>query len=216
MSTKSPPLASPISSKAASCSASAPQIASRSAPTPPSSIRARSRSRKSSAKLKSGLYRSLPVTSTTSTGFGTTQFTFGGSNRSALTVDGLDNTARRNSRQIRLVISGSYSAEFGRAGGGVINVISRSGTNDLHGSGMGLYRPRETTARSPSLSPSRYWPPIQPPSTYPQAIWATPPSARLSTLLAPSSTSNSTTKTLASSAITASQTISPADLPPFI
>lgn len=120
--------------------------------------------------------RSLPITSRNvynfhllgpgvkgipSTGFGTTQFTFGGSNRSTWTVDGLDNTARRNARQIRLVIStpesvqemqvisGAYSAEFGRAAGGVINVVSRSGTNDLHGSGMGLYRPLETTARSP-------------------------------------------------------------------
>lgn len=120
--------------------------------------------------------RSLPITSRNvynfhllgpgvkgipSTGFGTTQFTFGGSNRSTWTVDGLDNTARRNARQIRLVIStpesvqemqvisGGYSAEFGRAAGGVINVVSRSGTNELHGSGMGLYRPLETTARSP-------------------------------------------------------------------
>ncbi|MBY0504884.1 MAG: TonB-dependent receptor [Bryobacteraceae bacterium] len=120
--------------------------------------------------------RSLPITSRNvynfhllgpgvkgipSTGFGTTQFTFGGSNRSTWTVDGLDNTARRNARQIRLVIStpesvqemqvisGAYSAEFGRAAGGVINVVSRSGTNDLHGSGMGLYRPLEATARAP-------------------------------------------------------------------
>lgn len=119
--------------------------------------------------------RSLPITSRNvynfhllgpgvkgipSTGFGTTQFTFGGANRSAWTVDGLDNTARINSRQIRLVIStpeavqemqvlsGAYSAEFGRAAGGVINVVSRSGTNDLHGGSMGLYRPLETTARS--------------------------------------------------------------------
>lgn len=119
--------------------------------------------------------RSLPITSRNvynfhllgpgvkgipSTGFGTTQFTFGGSNRSTWTVDGLDNTARRNSRQIRLVIStpesvqemqvisGAYSAEFGRAAGGVINVVSRSGTNEFHGGGMGLYRPNETTARA--------------------------------------------------------------------
>lgn len=96
-----------------------------------------------------------------STGFGTTQFTFGGHNRSTWTVDGLDNSQRRTNRQIRLVIStpesvqemqvlsGAYSAEFGRAAGGVINVISRSGSNEFHGSGMGLYRPVETSARSP-------------------------------------------------------------------
>jgi hypothetical protein len=119
--------------------------------------------------------RSLPITSRNvynfhllgpgvkgipSTGFGTTQFTFGGANRSTWTVDGLDNTARINSRQIRLVIStpeavqemqvlsGAYSAEFGRAAGGVINVVSRSGSNDFHGGAMGLYRPLETTARA--------------------------------------------------------------------
>ena len=96
-----------------------------------------------------------------STGFGTTQFTFGGLSRSTWTVDGLDNTQRQSNRQIRLVIttpesvqemqvvSGSYSAEFGRAAGGVINVISRSGTNEFHGSGMGMFRPNELAARSP-------------------------------------------------------------------
>ena len=47
------------------------------------------------------------------------------------------------------MLSGAYSAEFGRAAGGIINVISRSGANQLHGSGMGLYRPNETSARSP-------------------------------------------------------------------
>jgi hypothetical protein len=95
-----------------------------------------------------------------STGFGTTQFTFGGHNRATWTVDGLDNSQRRFNRQIRLVIStpesveemqvlsGAYSAEFGRAAGGIINVISRSGSNEFHGSGMGLYRPVETTARA--------------------------------------------------------------------
>lgn len=96
-----------------------------------------------------------------STGFGTTQFTFGGHSRSTWTVDGLDNSQRRTNRQIRLVIStpesvqemqvlsGAYSAEFGRAAGGIINVISRSGSNELHGSGMGLYRPLAASARSP-------------------------------------------------------------------
>ena len=96
-----------------------------------------------------------------STGFGTTQFTFGGNSRATWTVDGLDNSQRRTNRQIRLVIStpeslqemqvlsGAYSAEFGRAAGGIINVISRSGSNEFHGSGMGMYRPIETSARSP-------------------------------------------------------------------
>lgn len=130
--------------------------------------------------------RSLPITSRNvynfhllgpgvkgipSTGFGTTQFTFGGHNRSTWTVDGLDNSQRRFNRQIRLVIStpesvqemqvisGSYSAEFGRAAGGVINVISRSGTNEVHGSGLGLYRPNDAAARPPlaAVKPSQTW-----------------------------------------------------------
>src|SRR5262245_3324439 len=125
--------------------------------------------------------RSLPITSRNiynfhllgpgvkglpSSGFGTTQFLFGGTNRSTWSVDGLDNTARRNSRQIRLVIntpeaveqtqvvSNSYSAEFGRAAGGQINVITRSGTNQFHGSALGLYRPNDLAAR-PGLSRAR-------------------------------------------------------------
>ena len=98
-----------------------------------------------------------------STGFGTTQFTFGGTSRSNWTVDGLDNTQRANNRQIRMVINtpeavaemqvlaSGYSAEFGRAAGGQVNVILKSGTNQLHGSALYLMRPRDWQAR-PSLA----------------------------------------------------------------
>ncbi len=77
--------------------------------------------------------------------FSTTQFTFGGTERAQWNLDGLDDTQHGTSRQIRLVIvtpdavaqtqtlSNGYSAEFGRAAGGQINVILKSGTNDLHG-----------------------------------------------------------------------------------
>jgi hypothetical protein len=103
--------------------------------------------------------------------FGTTQFAFGGNERSSWNLDGLDNTQRSGSRQIRMVIttpeaveeiqvlSSGYSAEFGRAAGGQVNVILKSGTNQYHGSGLFLYRPQSWQAR-PSLAavnPEETW-----------------------------------------------------------
>src|SRR5215471_13019841 len=103
--------------------------------------------------------------------FGTTQFAFGGNERSSWNLDGLDNTQRGGSRQIRMVIttpeaveeiqvlSNGYSAEFGRAAGGQVNVILKSGTNQYHGSGLFLYRPESWQAR-PSLAavnPEETW-----------------------------------------------------------
>lgn len=103
--------------------------------------------------------------------FGTTQFTFGGNERSSWNLDGLDNTQRGGNRQIRMVITtpeaveemqvlaNGYSAEFGRAAGGQVNVVLKSGTNDFHGSAMFLYRIADLQAR-PSLAaknPDRTW-----------------------------------------------------------
>ncbi|HKE27866.1 MAG TPA: carboxypeptidase regulatory-like domain-containing protein [Bryobacteraceae bacterium] len=103
--------------------------------------------------------------------FGTTQFAFGGNERSSWNLDGLDNTQRAGSRQIRMVIttpeaveevqvlSNGYSAEFGRAAGGQVNVILKSGTNQFHGSELFLFRPQSWQAR-PSLAatnPSESW-----------------------------------------------------------
>ncbi len=38
------------------------------------------------------------------------------------------------------VITTGYEAEFGRAQGGVINIITRSGTNRISGSAFGFFR----------------------------------------------------------------------------
>lgn len=103
--------------------------------------------------------------------FSTTQYTFGGTERSQWNLDGLDDTQHGSSRQIRMIIvtpeavaqtqtlSNGYSAEFGRAAGGQINVLLKSGTNEFHGSALGQYRPLDLQA-IPTLSkvqPDRSW-----------------------------------------------------------
>lgn len=47
------------------------------------------------------------------------------------------------------VNSNGYSAELGRAGGAVINVVTKSGTNAFHGTGFEYYRDRGLAANDP-------------------------------------------------------------------
>jgi hypothetical protein len=45
------------------------------------------------------------------------------------------------------VLSSSYSAEFGKASGGVVNTITKSGTNEVHGTAFWFFRNRSLNAR---------------------------------------------------------------------
>src|SRR5919198_3439471 len=73
-------------------------------------------------------------------------------------VDGADNTdnsvnaARSTVSQEAVqefqVVSNSYAPEFGRASGGVVNVVTKSGTNDVHGNVFGFLRHKSFQARN--------------------------------------------------------------------
>lgn len=52
------------------------------------------------------------------------------------------------------VNTSNYSAEFGRAAGGVVNTVTKSGTNEFHGGFFYYYRDNELGARNPLSFPS--------------------------------------------------------------
>lgn len=49
-----------------------------------------------------------------------------------------------------------FSAEFGRAGGAVINVVTKSGTNEFHGGGFEFFRDESLNANTPQLKASQF------------------------------------------------------------
>jgi len=57
-------------------------------------------------------------------------------------------------KEFQVVASGA-SAEFGRTAGGVINVITKSGTNELHGSGFGFFRAEALSSNTSDGKPLR-------------------------------------------------------------
>ena len=90
----------------------------------------------------------------------TTGLNFGGQRgRSNLVqVDGADNTdnsvnasrstVSQEAVQEFQVVTNSFAPEFGRSAGGVVNVVTKSGTNDLHGNIFGFLRHRSFQARN--------------------------------------------------------------------
>ena len=102
---------------------------------------------------------------TTFTEFEITQISFGGmrSFSNEITVDGADfvntisgvqrATPPQDSVQEFRVVNNSFGAEYGRALGGIVNIVTKSGTNQIHGSVYDYLQNSATDARS-LLQPS--------------------------------------------------------------
>jgi len=96
--------------------------------------------------------------------FGNPTFAFGGMQRKAFLIDGIDNSQRGGPGRLGIfapetveevrVIANSMDAEYGRTVGGMISMITRSGSNDLHGEGLVLLRRPGFVAR-PSLAATK-------------------------------------------------------------
>lgn len=94
-----------------------------------------------------------------------TKLSFAGQNihYNFVAIDGTDNMSTASGiqkttpsqeavREFR-VINSSYSTEFGRAVGGIVNIITKSGTNTLHGSIYDYFRNNAMDAQSILASP---------------------------------------------------------------
>jgi len=64
-------------------------------------------------------------------------------------VNGVRSTVSQEDVQEFQIISNSYAAEYGRAAGGVVNIITRSGSNEFHGDVYGYLRNRNFQAVNP-------------------------------------------------------------------
>jgi len=112
------------------------------------------------ALLTPGVATSRTSLGTTFTDFETTQISFGGmrSFSNTITVDGADfvamvtgvqrSTPPQESAQEFRVVNNSFGVEYGRAAGGIVNIVTKSGTNNLHGSVYGYLQNSATDARS--------------------------------------------------------------------
>ena len=64
-------------------------------------------------------------------------------------VNGVRSTVSQEAVQEFQLITNGYAAEYGRASGGVVNIVTRSGSNALHGDAFGYLRNRDFQAINP-------------------------------------------------------------------
>ena len=64
-------------------------------------------------------------------------------------VNGIRSTVSQEAVQEFQMILSNYNAEYGRATGGVVNIVTKSGSNDFHGDVFGYLRNKAFQARNP-------------------------------------------------------------------
>jgi hypothetical protein len=64
-------------------------------------------------------------------------------------VNGVRSTVSQEAVREFQIQTNGYAAEYGRAAGGVVNIVTKGGTNDLHGSVFGFLRNRNFQATNP-------------------------------------------------------------------
>jgi hypothetical protein len=64
-------------------------------------------------------------------------------------TNGIRSTVSQEAVQEFQIQTNGYAAEYGRAAGGVVNIVTKSGTNDFHGSAYGYLRNRNFQAVNP-------------------------------------------------------------------
>ena len=112
------------------------------------------------ALLTAGVATGRTSLQSTITEFETTRISFAGMRdlSNMVTVDGADNvntatgsqrsTPPQESVQEFRVVNNAFGAEYGRALGGIVNIVTKSGTNDFHGSIYDYLQNNATDARS--------------------------------------------------------------------
>jgi hypothetical protein len=123
------------------------------------------------ALLTPGVASSRTSLGTTFTEFEVTQISFGGmrSFSNSISVDGADfvnaasgiqrSTPPQEAVQEFRVVNNSFGAEYGRAMGGIVNIVTKSGTNTVHGSLYEYFQNSSMDARSllqPAPLPHQY------------------------------------------------------------
>jgi carboxypeptidase family protein/TonB-dependent receptor-like protein len=81
-----------------------------------------------------------------------TQVSVDGADFTDNSINAARTTVSQEAVQEYQVATNSYAPEFGRATGGIVNVVTKSGTNDFHGNAFGFIRHKSIQARN-ALAP---------------------------------------------------------------